>query len=414
MTHDAPSQSATAGSAFTGAEGYWLFVTRPATLDGADEAATAPLWTTIGGSTSKLYEKTAIPTVTKQVKEDSTGAWGTAADAHRKQEVSYRLVGTLPSNFAAFEHYHYRFDDRLSDGLELALATGADPASALTIKVGDKVVAADGVNLTVTWADQHLCIDFSDLANAHWRDLGIDAHTTITVDYRARLTPAAITGSPGNDNDVTVTYSNDPLGNGEGVTTPPPTPRLFTYALKLVKLDEQTGEALPGAGFTIRAADTEAEEGSHALYVQQDGSLGTEPHEFVTAQDGTFTVNGIDEGTFVISETTAPEGYERIGQDITATLTSLLGSTPASLEGLSVKVDGGEQLASKASEASSAPTADTASGVATISVTNDKIIGLPITGQAGLRGGGVGLVVASICTVLLLARRRPATRPSRR
>ena len=408
VAHDAPCRLATAGAPFSGEEGYWLFVTQTASINGADEAATAPIWITLGGSAGEVREKSAIPKVTKLVKEDATAAWGTAADANRGQDVPYQLVGTLPSNFAAYSHYHYRFEDRLSDGLELALEAGAEPSSVVKVKVGDEVVDADGTNLSITWVDHKLCIDFADLASAHWDDLHIDAHTTITVEYQAHLTENAIIGSSGNENGVIVRYSNDPLGDGEGQTTPPPSPKLFTYALRLMKVDKQTEEPLSGAGFTIQVAEGNADMNSRGLYVQEDGSLGTEPHEFVTGRDGTLSVEGIDEGIYVIAEKTAPTGYEQINRDITVTLSSTLGSSPASLDGLSVRVTGIELSGASEADAPSSSSADPQSGVATLTVTNDKSIVMPLTGLAGIRGGGIGALVAAASSALLWVRRRHA------
>ena len=403
VAHGAPCDQATTGVPFSGTEGYWLFVTQPTSVNETDEAATAPIWTTLGGSISEVREKSAIPTVTKMVKEDATSTWGTAADANRGQDVPYQLVGTLPSNFAAYSHYHYRFEDRLSDGLDLALEAGADPSDAVKVKVGDEVVNADGTNLIVTWDKHQLCIDFADLASGHWDNLNISASTSITVEYQAHLSSAAVIGSPGNENDVIVRYSNDPLGNGEGQTTPPPSPKLFTYALKLMKVDKQTEESLSGAGFTIQVSETNADEGSRGRYVQEDGSLGATPHEFMTGQDGTFTVSGIDEGTYVIAEKTVPSGYERIDGDVTVNLSSSLKSSPASLEGLTIQVTRGEL---GETDAPGSPSADPQTGIATLTVTNDKSIAMPLTGLAGVRGGGIGALVATASSALLWIRRR--------
>lgn len=410
VAHDASSRLATAGVPFNGDEGYWLFVTQSTSINELDEAATAPIWTSLGGSASEVREKTAIPTVTKLVMEDASSEWGSAADANRGQDVPYQLVGTLPSNFASYGHYHYCFEDHLSEGLELSLEGGAEPSDAVTIKIGDKVVDADGTNLSVTWTDQQLRVDFADLMSAHWKEFHIDAHTSITVDYKAHLTSNAVVGSPGNENNVIVRYSNDPLGDGEGQTTPPPSPKLFTYALELIKIDEQTREPLPGVGFTIQVSEKNTDEASRGQYVQEDGSLSTTPHEFVTGPDGTLVVEGIDEGIYVIAEKTTPPGYEQIDEDITVTLSSTLGNSPASLDSLDVEVTGGEQIEHDGEQPPEPPSADPESGLVILTVTNDKSVVMPLTGLSGVRGGGIGALVAAGSSVVLWARRRHTTR----
>lgn len=63
-----------AGTNYTGAQGYYLFVTHDADTDdtiGIDEAGTAPIWVAVGTTAKSITEKASIPTVDKKVKEDS-------------------------------------------------------------------------------------------------------------------------------------------------------------------------------------------------------------------------------------------------------------------------------------------------------------------------------------------------------
>ena len=118
------------------------------------------------------------------------------------------------------------------------------------------------------------------------------------------------------------------------------------------------------------------------------------------------TVEGVDEGIYVISETTTPQGYEKIDQDITVTLSSTLASGPAGLKDLAVTVAGGERLELGSPGEDLAPTVDAERGIVSLTVTNDKLVAVPLTGLAGLQGDGLGVLAASASAVLLVARRR--------
>lgn len=64
--------------------GYWLFVTDASTVTGV-EAATAPIFTVVGDEAVKINEKTSIPTVNKEVKEN--GTWGNVSDSQIGEEI---------------------------------------------------------------------------------------------------------------------------------------------------------------------------------------------------------------------------------------------------------------------------------------------------------------------------------------
>ena len=132
------------GEEYEGKEGLWLFVTSAETAEGYGDAGTAPLWVPVGGSVSKVEEKSAAPSVTKEVREDSTGKWGKSADAANGEDLEYRLTGTMPSNIAAYSSYHYMFTDTLSSGLTIDVPSGKSIADVITVKVDGQAVKVDG------------------------------------------------------------------------------------------------------------------------------------------------------------------------------------------------------------------------------------------------------------------------------
>jgi len=404
-----PRQVATAGTEFKGLEGYWLFVTTPSTTKDADDAGSAPMWVALGGSINKIVEKSAVPTADKEVREDSTQAWGKLADAHVGQSVEYRLLGSLPSNLATFEHYHFMFTDTLSAGLDLDIPAGKTAADAVAIMVGDKAVTADGTKVKVTYDNRKLVIDFADLLDSSWSEYHITSDTKITVTYRAHLNEACVVGTPGNPNEITLTYTNDPITQREGASTPgKPTPKTYTYKMTLKKYDEQTGERLPGAQFTMKVADDNKDKESRGLYVQANGSLAKDAHAFVTDKDGSFMVSGLDEGAYILSETKAPEGYEPIDSDLILTIVADRDGTGQQITDLRADLKGGDAVDVGAVKKTAIAGLDADGGAVSIDVTNDRWIKMPVTGLGGNTAmvgmGGATAVAAGIA--LLLRRRR--------
>lgn len=399
-------QHALADTPFEGPQGLWLFVTTSQSTS-AGEAGTAPIWVPLGGSTTTLYEKASVPTLHKQVQEDSTGSWGLAADAHVGQDISYLLTGTLPETFASYEHYHYRITDTLSEGLDLSVPEGSDIAHALTIRIGDQEVVPDGRDLIVEMHGKVLVVDFADLKAPAWHGCDLTAETTIQVSYQAHLTHAARTGSEGSENNAVLTYTNDPITEGEGVTDPVPTPRAFTYQLLLHKVDASSQASLAGARFTIEVAQGNSDAAAIGCFVQEDGSLGAQPHEFVTDGEGRCTVRGIDEGSYLIRETASPDGYALPSAGIAFSLVSQLSGMQPSLERLTAQTT---------SEMATVRSVDVQTGLTTLEVRNDPTPAAPTTpsprrtierlAQTGVGPLVVPLIASGALLVALALRRK--------
>ena len=413
------TSSATAGTAFTGAEGYYLFVS-DANGVGEREVGTAPIWVPLGGSTTTITEKTSVPTVNKQVKEDSGTEFGKAADANQAQELDYLLTGTLPSNIGAFESYHYKFEDQLPAGkMDMK---GSDVSSVVVKVDGKDVTSQVGVN----YANSMLTVNIEDLLALEdpasdatpKAKIAITKDTQVTVEYKAHLTTGSTIGSAGNQNEVELTYTADPVHKQDqkGLKSQA---KAFTYQLDIVKADKQTGEKLANAKFTLQVAQGNSDADSVGKYVQADGSLGTTAYEFTTSSDGKFTVPRIDEGTYTVHETAAPEGYAAEDADITIVISSTLDQQAGACTNLTATVSGGEAAGAATDVATHLAGADDVSkfgvgapnveaGTVGVVTSDPKEIVMPVTGLEGTTALVIGATAAVVIggASLLLTRKR--------
>lgn len=403
----------TPGTASSLNAGYWLFLTDTTSTDDAskvDQVGTSPIYTLVGAGDLNLTQKTNLPTVDKWINDDSTFGnpnWVKAADSQAGQEVKYKLQGTMVDTIKAYDRYYYKFTDTLDAGLTADLDTVVvkiegknEPETVIKASSYQKELSADGQTLTVT---------FTDLKTATTEDgatVALDKDTKINVYYSAKLDPLKAYKIAGehNDNTVYLTYSNNPGTESHGNTTPA-TVRDYTYKLQVTKIDSAASDnKLAGAKFTIKATDPD-DTASTGKYVQQNGTLGTTAYEFETRSDGTFSVQGLDAGTYTVKETAAPSGYNTI-PDFTFTITPVFNADKTALTKIAAEKyeENGTNVAIAGVETALDSTAQTIS-----LVVSDKAGGtLPLTGQAGVTLTWVagGVVLAFGITHLVRSRKR--------
>lgn len=387
-----PSATTTSKTASGLAHGYWLFVTKTDTI-GVGEAGTSPIFTVVGNTPVKITEKTGIPTVEKKIVSDADSKEHDAADSQIGQDVTYNLYGTVAENFDKYDTYFYQFSDKISKGLTLQKdakvylyknrtdATGTDIT--MYFKEETPAKAAEDGSKTTTWT----CDNLKDVS-------GVTKDSYIVVSYKAQINKyAVVAGTEGNENTVTLNYSNNPMTSDRGETQSD-TVKDYTYGLKINKVDLGTEAALDGAEFTIQA--TGADDGaSKNLYVQKDGSLGSDPWNFVTANGGVIKVTGLDAGTYTVTEVSAPSGYAEADPFTFEINPNMNADDPGAgltaLKGVLTTDQGGKVIAGITDEnaGDNNLTAKPGSekdedGIFNITVGDTKQVGLPLTGLNGV------------------------------
>lgn len=300
--------------------GYYLFLTDESSLStpGATKknTGTSPIFAVVGGNSVTVTEKTSIPTVDKEVREGAT--WGKASDSYIGEEVEYKLTGFVASNIDTFAKYEYSFQDHLSAGLK---------ANKDTVKVtidDTDVQPSDGyeVNLTDTTdasgsptGAHDLTISFSDLkAAAKAVGVMLKGNSKVVVTYKAELTDKAEYTAAGNTNEVKLVYSNDPMSSGTG-TSESKKVADYVFGFDVTKIDPDNSSAKLDAGFTVKMIK-EGSDKSVEKWLKQDGSFSNDVNDaytFETTETGNkVSIPGLVAGTYLISESKTPAGYNTI------------------------------------------------------------------------------------------------------
>lgn len=304
--------------------GYWLIVADDDAI-AQNEAGTAPIMALVGGSAVTVKPKAATPKVAKHVLEDSTAAWGKAADATVADDLYWRLSATAPAGLTAYDTYTVQFVDTMSAGLDpskvaasmhVYVAAGADggfdavstgkdgragtePAKGWTDITAQCVtkVAADGT-FTVRTGDLIAALGGADAFTAGARVVAV---------YNAPLNSACNHGiAKGNPNEVYLRYPRSPLSDQSGdagfTRTPSDDATAYTWDLALTKRGSDGGKPLPGAVLSITD--------DRGRTLTADGTWDAEGKATVTTgEDGRVTVSGVDSGKLEVRELKAPKGY---------------------------------------------------------------------------------------------------------
>ena len=351
--------------------------------------------------------KTDAPTVEKKVLEDDKynqddgfgQGYNDAADYNMGDAVPFRLIGSVP-DMSRYETYKYIFHDTLSPGL--TLNEGSIKVYAASDKAGtDK---AEIIGWTKNVYGQSFTVSFDDLKTVS--DVGQGKY--VIVEYTAVLNQNAQVGLDGNPNSAYLEYSNKPdqstsVGNNTG-NTPEDKVIVFTYELDTVKVNGQNDtEKLQGAEFKLHNTDNKW------VIVNADGKVtgwaDTEAEGSVLTYDanGLFKVIGLDDGQYYLKEIKAPAGYNTLSSEIMVLIYAVTingqtwtdGVASSILKSLEVTADGRYRIG------------DVSTGIAEITVANNKGITLPETGGTGTTLIYIiGAVLVIGAAVLLVARRR--------
>ena len=380
-------------------DGYYLFVSDGLTDTTKPNTGTSPIFAIVGGNLVTVTEKTSIPTVDKQILDDTAGTdaanaeesnWKNSGDAWIGQDIDYRLTGHVADNIASYDTYYYEFQDTLSKGLKVVKNSDGLP-NGLHVYIVDngskKEVAPDadkGYTATVTPGETELLnVSFKNLKTvqtAKGEPIEVGAASKVVVTYKAQLTSGAEYTTTGNTNEVKLVYSNNPMTNDRGTSeSDKVTDYVFGLDVTKTDADPNNPNAKLVAGFTVKMIK-EGPNKNVEKWLKRDGSFSNNANDAytfeTTGEHNTVSIPGLVAGTYLISESKTPAGYNTIA-DFEITVTPEF-NKDGTLKKLSVTPGPGSDMV----------TAKIEDGTTTtkipVTIRNKKGSGLPLTGLNGV------------------------------
>lgn len=265
-----------------------------------------------------IKEKNGVPSVEKKVQEDSkigtTDEYGESNTADIGQIVNFKTTITAQAGAQ-----NYVLHDKMDAGL-----TFKGDVQIQWIKKSDNTTTSltNGTEYDVTTTDLestdpkctfHVTFkpDFCDK---------LAKDDTIVITYSATLNENAVIAGAGNKNETWLKYGDSSVTTHKTTTTK-------TYKIPVFKYTKKNGidKGLPGAIFTLSKSENGgnpiklvATETADTYRVAKETETAgiTKITEVTTPDDGRFTIQGLDEGTYYLTETQQPAGYNKLSDPV--------------------------------------------------------------------------------------------------
>jgi LPXTG-motif cell wall-anchored protein len=422
------------------ASGYYLIVDAK-NKNGLDASnSTYILWNVYKDDTVKV--KSSLPAVEKKVKENEAYAnsanadggktdsrlsgfkvpagYNDIADYDTNDDISFMLIGSLPTNYESYTTYSYIFTDTLAKGFTLDETSVEVNIYDKDSKVKGSAITTDFTASTTPNSDGTTTLTIKANGTNGLKNItNLTSTDYIVVTYTAKLNKDANVGTTGNVNEVYLQYSNNPNYTGKGETTTDKDGNnvdgdgntdtigqttvdeviVFTYDLEIEKVDASNDSPIDGAEFVLYKTVTESgKETTKYAVISNDGIIESwkdnendatpiKPTKTVPA-----TVKGLDEGTYYLKETKSPTGYNSLSSDVKVDIEAVTknsdewtdGNATSAITSLTYKID------------------DVA-GSRVVTIKNTKGSALPTTGGIGTTIlyviGGILVICAGVALI---------------
>ena len=231
-----------------------------------------------------IEEKNEKPEIKKEV-QTSAGDWSSENNAKIGDTVEYKVEIKVADGAQK-----YTVTDTMSKGLTFN-------NSSLKVTANDAVTT--DYTLTSTTNGFTLVLPETYVSN-------LTKGTTIIVTYNATLNKDAVIDGDGNANEVKLSYGNHQNTVPSKVTTK-------SYQFDLVKVDGTTNKLLDGAEFELADGETKLSfvkdtAGNYRVAAAgEDGATTT-----ITVKGGKVNIYGLAGKTYTLTETKAPDGYNKL------------------------------------------------------------------------------------------------------
>ena len=313
--------STAADGSFTiaGLDYGWYMADEEGTDISGSHAAASLLMVSTAAPSVQIKVKSDYPQLIKQIEEDDgTAGWNDIGDYQYGQAIPYRFETTLP-DVSGYETYLMRFHDRMDPALDF------DPSSvAVTLDKDGKQYRLSPQEFTITdtpTADETFSVTIPDIkaiADREFGSFGQRVELTYSGVFNEGILDRQDQGKQGFENTVRLEFSNDPDSSQTGFT-PWDTVVCYTYRLNAVKHNENDVK-LAGAKFRLyldKDCQTELGFAKHGdVYLP-----AADAQDIVTDDEGSFRLDGLDQGTYWLREVQAPAGYHKLKDPIEITIT---------------------------------------------------------------------------------------------
>ena len=267
--------------------GYYLIYPVGATELSSSYSCVCSLDSTVPDATVNV--KAVYPSITKS---EVTSV----VSADVGQDVEYLIKGEVP-NTTGYTDYTYGITDTMTN-----MMFNKD----LVIKINGTVLDEEYYTLQQNNSGFTLVIHVMDLQELRGRE--------IQLAYSGRITENAVVD--GATNSAALTYSSNPDRWEETVTTPSDTQSIYSSQIIIDKQDSATGRKLAGASFILKNA-----EGKYYQYDEEQKMVSwtvdkIDAMSFTSDDLGYAKISGLADGTYYLTETQAPDGYNKLTEDV--------------------------------------------------------------------------------------------------
>ena len=258
-----------------------------------------------------IREKNGVPSVDKKVSSTETGNYNTSNTASIGDKVYFKTTITAQPGAQ-----NYVLHDKMTDGLTFN--------NKVEVKKGESPVATSYYTLKTS--------DFNDdctfeivFGQTFCDDLQKDEKITVT--YSATLNENAVIAGEGNKNETWLKY-------GDSQSTQPSTTNTKTFEMNVFKYtenrtDKTKKDGLEDAVFTLKKVgetntinfvkETSDEIKGDIYRVAKRGETGTVA-TITSPESGKFKIQGLGAGTYNLTETQQPAGYNKLSGPVTVVI----------------------------------------------------------------------------------------------
>lgn len=329
----------------------------------------------------EVSAKASSPSITKEItgglKEDNADIGDT---------ISFELNAVIPSYPEHAKAKMFVVSDKLSEGLTLVEDSlkiyGVNSGkSNVLIESGFTRSKERSVNANDLYNPEDKIVSFA----LDFDYSAISEYESLKITYDALLNEKSVVGEAGNGNIALLDYSSNPY-SANSYSTDGDETTVYTYGMKISKVDEDTNAGLSGAEFTLSKDGQEISfVGENGVYhVAAAGETGNKT--VVVDGNGLLTLNGLDAGTYSLTETKAPDGYVKLQNSVEIVISD------SDMNG-KVESDGQEL----------------SDGYMPVTVKNDTGFTLPVTGGMGttlFNVAGIALVGSGLLLIVTYFRKR--------